>query len=68
MGELDQALHRLSGMGFRTDPLSGGGSVRHHVGAMLQPAVPIRLNGEGCGFEQQCATKKMERLAPVRER
>ena len=66
MAELDQALHRLSGMGFRTKILYLEADPAVIMRRYATTRRPHPLEREGVGLEQ-AVREEMERLAPVRE-
>ena len=66
MTELDQALHRLSGMGFRTKILYLEADPAVIMRRYATTRRPHPLEREGVGLEQ-AVREEMERLAPVRE-
>ena len=66
MGELDQALHRLSGMGFRTKILYLEADPSVIMRRYATTRRPHPLEREGIGLEQ-AVREEMERLAPIRE-
>ena len=66
MAELDQALHRLSGMGFRTKILYLEADPAVIMRRYATTRRPHPLEREGVGLEQ-AVPEELERLASVRE-
>ncbi len=66
MTELDEALHRLSGMGFRTQIIYLEADPAVIMRRYATTRRPHPLEREGVGLEQ-AVREEMDRLAPVRE-